>query len=101
MISKGEIIELRNKLKMEKPIFARLVNVDSRTISMWEAGKAKPNSAASAVLIGLIELFRQKSETQQQEVIKIATSAAGMGGLSYLVFTLLDRVTLSECVLSP
>jgi putative transcriptional regulator len=50
-----ELTELRNESGMSQAVFARMLNVSTKTIQSWEQGVRKPSQAA----LRLIQVFRQ------------------------------------------
>ena len=57
-----ELIEVREKLHLSRPVFARYLRTNPRTLENWEQGRAKPN--AQAVL--LIRMVSQFPDTMQR-----------------------------------
>lgn len=55
-ITPGELVRLRERLKLSRPVFATCLRTNPRTLENWEQGRAKPNAQA-AVLIRLVEKF--------------------------------------------
>jgi putative transcriptional regulator len=45
-------VEVRDKLLLSRPVFARYLRTNPRTLENWEQGRAKPN--AQAVLLFLM-----------------------------------------------
>ena len=54
-VSAGELLALRERLRLSRPVFARYLRTNPRTLENWEQGRAKPNAQA-ALLIRLVEL---------------------------------------------
>jgi putative transcriptional regulator len=50
-----ELTQLRLDSQMSKAVFARLLNVSTKTVQSWEQGTRKPSQAA----LRLIQVFRQ------------------------------------------
>jgi len=46
--------EVRMKLQVSQPVFARKLRTEPRTIANWEQGVAKPNAQA-AILLALVD----------------------------------------------
>jgi putative transcriptional regulator len=46
--------EVRMKLRVSQPVFARKLRTEPRTIANWEQGVAKPNAQA-AILLALVD----------------------------------------------
>jgi putative transcriptional regulator len=42
--------DVRKKLKLNRPQFARLIGVSERTLEGWEQGRTKPTGAARSLL---------------------------------------------------
>lgn len=49
-----DVRQIRSKLKMSQPVFARHLRIEQRTVANWEQGVSKPNAQA-AILLKLIE----------------------------------------------
>ena len=70
--------------------FAKLLNVNARSVSNWETGASKPNAAAEGVLIGIWETM--KVDHLKGVVREYANSAAAVGGLAYLIIRLFKGI---------
>ena len=57
-IQAGEVMTLRRDHQMSQAVFARLLNVSTRTVQSWEQGSRKPSQAA----LRLIQVFREDPE---------------------------------------
>jgi putative transcriptional regulator len=44
------IIRLRRSMKMSQSVFARMLNVSTKTVQSWEQGERKPSQAALRLL---------------------------------------------------
>lgn len=55
-ISAGEIIAIREKMRMSQTVFARRVHVKANTLRNWERNKSQPNEQA-AVLLKLVDQY--------------------------------------------
>lgn len=55
-ISAEELLALRERLHLSRPVFARYLRTNPRTLENWEQGRARPNAQA-ALLIRLVEKF--------------------------------------------
>jgi putative transcriptional regulator len=55
-ISAGELLALRERLHLSRPVFASYLRTNPRTLENWEQGRARPNAQA-ALLIRLVERF--------------------------------------------
>lgn len=51
-----ELLALRERLHLSRPVFARYLRTNPRTLENWEQGRAKPNAQA-ALLIRLVDKF--------------------------------------------
>jgi putative transcriptional regulator len=54
-VGAGELTKLRLGAGMSQAVFARVLNVSTKTVQSWEQGSRKPSQAA----LRLIQLFRQ------------------------------------------
>lgn len=86
-----EVTALRDRLGVDRPTFARIVGVDTRTVFRWEAGDVTPSGAAEAVITGLREKIAEGHEIAEQ-VVKFVVKTSDVGGLAYLLVKLLDAV---------
>jgi putative transcriptional regulator len=55
-IRAADIIAIRQRLRLSRPLFARYLRTNPRTLENWEQGRAKPNAQA-ALLIRLVERY--------------------------------------------
>ncbi|CAK0756942.1 Antitoxin HigA-2 [Gammaproteobacteria bacterium] len=55
-VSAGELMALRERLHLSRPVFARYLRTNSRTLENWEQGRARPNAQA-ALLIRLVDRY--------------------------------------------
>lgn len=55
-ITADEVIALRERLHLSRPVFARYLRTNPRTLENWEQGRAKPNAQA-ALLLRLVERY--------------------------------------------
>ena len=55
-VTAEELIALRERLHLSRPILARYLRTNPRTLENWEQGRAKPNAQA-ALLIRLVERY--------------------------------------------
>ncbi|MCL4771596.1 MAG: transcriptional regulator [Burkholderiaceae bacterium] len=55
-VTAAELLALRERLHLSRPVFAGYLRTNPRTLENWEQGRAKPNAQA-AVLIRLVEKF--------------------------------------------
>lgn len=51
-----QLVSLRKKLDVSRPIFAMYLRTNVRTLENWEQGRAKPNAQA-ALLIKLVSAY--------------------------------------------
>jgi len=56
-----ELVDIRNKLNLSRPVFAMYLRTNARTLENWEQGRAKPNAQATT-LIRLVDRFPQTVE---------------------------------------
>lgn len=92
MIHADDVKNLRERLGVDRPAFARIVGVDTRTVFRWEAGEVSPTGPAQAVILALREKLRNDPKSADR-VIQFVVEASAIGGLSYLLVRLLDGVT--------
>ena len=52
-ISAKEVVKARERLHMSRPVFARYLRTNPRTLENWEQGRAKP-TAQAALLIRVV-----------------------------------------------
>jgi len=55
-VTADELLSLRERLHLSRPVFARYLRTNPRTLENWEQGRARPNAQA-ALLIRLVEKF--------------------------------------------
>lgn len=55
-VTPRELIHVRERLKISRPLFAAYLRTNVRTLENWEQGRAKPNAQA-ALLINLVKRF--------------------------------------------
>lgn len=55
-VSAQELLALRERLQLSRPVFANYLRTNPRTLENWEQGRAKPNAQA-ALLIRLVEKY--------------------------------------------
>lgn len=51
-----ELVALRERLHLSRPVFASYLRTNPRTLKNWEQGRARPNAQA-ALLIRLVERY--------------------------------------------
>jgi len=56
VLAPNEVIAVREKLHLSRPVFARYLRTNPRTLENWEQGRAKPNAQA-ALLIRMVAQF--------------------------------------------
>ena len=55
-VTAEELLALRERLHLSRPVLARYLRTNPRTLENWEQGRAKPNAQA-ALLIKLVERY--------------------------------------------
>ncbi len=55
-VSANELLALRERLHLSRPVFASYLRTNPRTLENWEQGRARPNAQA-ALLIRLVERY--------------------------------------------
>jgi putative transcriptional regulator len=55
-VTARELVAVRQQLHLSRPVFARYLRTNARTLENWEQGRAKPNAQA-ALLIKLVKKF--------------------------------------------
>lgn len=55
-ITADELVNVRERLKLSRAVFASYLRTNVRTLENWEQGRAKPNAQA-ALLIKMVEAF--------------------------------------------
>lgn len=55
-VTPSELVELRERLALSRPVFADYLRTNPRTLENWEQGRAKPNAQA-ALLISLVKRY--------------------------------------------
>ena len=55
-VGADELIALRERLHLSRPVFAHYLRSNPRTLENWEQGRARPNAQA-ALLIRLVERY--------------------------------------------
>ncbi len=55
-VTADELLALRERLHLSRPVLAHYLRTNPRTLENWEQGRAKPNAQA-ALLIRLVERF--------------------------------------------
>ena len=56
VLSPQDVLDVREKLHLSRPVFARYLRTNPRTLKKWELGRAKPNAQA-ALLIRMVAQF--------------------------------------------
>ena len=51
-----DVVSVREQLHLSRPVFARYLRTNPRTLENWEQGRAKPNAQA-ALLIRMVAQF--------------------------------------------
>jgi putative transcriptional regulator len=60
-VTASELIKLRERLHMSRPVFAMYLRTNPRTLENWEQGRAKPNAQAMT-LIRLVQKYPETLE---------------------------------------
>ena len=60
-VSSEELVAIRQKLNMSRPVFAMYLRTNPRTLENWEQGRAKPNAQATT-LIRLVQKYPETVE---------------------------------------
>jgi len=55
-VTAEELLALRERLHLSRPVFAHYLRTNPRTLENWEQGRARPNAQA-ALLIRLVERY--------------------------------------------
>jgi len=55
-VSATELLALRERLHLSRPVLARYLRTNPRTLENWEQGRSRPNAQA-ALLIRMVEKF--------------------------------------------
>jgi len=55
-VSATELLALRQRLHLSRPVLARYLRTNPRTLENWEQGRSRPNAQA-ALLIRMVEKF--------------------------------------------
>jgi len=55
-VTPRELVRVRERLKLSRPLFAVYLRTNVRTLENWEQGRAKPNAQA-ALLINLVKRY--------------------------------------------
>jgi transcriptional regulator with XRE-family HTH domain len=90
--STEDIIEIRNQLEMTQAQLAKLLGVDTRSVTRWESGASRPTGSAEAILNGLREKLSKDPDTLDS-ILSVIGGAVAVGGLAYLIVKLLDALT--------
>ena len=45
-----ELIQVREQLRLSRPVFAHYLRTNTRTLENWEQGRAKPNAQATLLI---------------------------------------------------
>ena len=56
VLSPQDVVSVREQLHLSRPVFARYLRTNPRTLENWEQGRAKPNAQA-ALLIRMVAQF--------------------------------------------
>jgi len=83
------------ELSLSGSNLARLLNVDERCIANWKKGRSQPTASAKGIMVGIKEAIN-RGKVSRGTVSKLCQSAAEIGGLAYLVLSLLEGYTESS-----
>jgi len=61
-ISPEELVEIRQSLRVSRPVLAAYLRTNVRTLENWEQGRAKPNAQAALI----ISMLRKYPDTVQR-----------------------------------
>ena len=64
VLSAQDVINVREQLHLSRPVFARYLRTNPRTLENWEQGRAKPNAQA-ALLLRMVAQFPDTVERLQ------------------------------------
>ena len=56
VLSPQDVLNVREQLRLSRPVFAHYLRTNPRTLENWEQGRAKPNAQA-ALLIRMVAQF--------------------------------------------
>ena len=62
VLSPQDVLNVREQLRLSRPVFAHYLRTNPRTLENWEQGRAKPNAQASL----LIRMMAQFPDTVQR-----------------------------------
>jgi transcriptional regulator with XRE-family HTH domain len=91
MSTSSSALALRAQLRLSQAEFARLVGADVRSVARWESARAKPAGGSRAVILAL-SYFLGKRPENEVNVRELLTQYARLGGLSYMLFDLIERM---------
>jgi len=74
-----ELTKLRLKSGMSQAVFARMLNVSTKTVQSWEQGQRRPSQAA----LRLIQVFRQNPSGLLEVIRMSAMPASGRKGINH------------------
>jgi len=63
-VNAKQLMSLRQRLRLSRPVLARYLRTNPRTLENWEQGRSRPNAQA-ALLIRLVEKFPDTVERLQ------------------------------------
>lgn len=64
VLSPQEVVSVRERLNLSRPVFARYLRTNPRTLENWEQGRAKPNAQA-ALLIRMVAQYPDMVERME------------------------------------
>lgn len=86
------IKKFRKELRLNQNQFAILLGVDTRSVNRWESGNSIIGSSAFCIISGINE-FLIKNPDSKEKVINFINRCVSIGGLSYMILSLLDICT--------
>lgn len=94
--TKEQIVDMRTKLGLSRPGFAKLLGVDVRTVYRWESGESIPTGSAEAVLVGVNQAIASSSPEKASSALSSIGAMAAVGGLAFLIYKLIELLTQSD-----
>jgi putative transcriptional regulator len=71
----AEVIKLRSRCNLSQRVFARTLNVSTKTVQAWEQGNRRPSQAA----LRLLQLLDERPEVVREVVGIVADGRQKMG----------------------
>jgi len=82
-------------MRMSPAEFARLLNVDVRSVYRWESGESTPSGTAESVLLGIRQAMAAGTD-KVANALAIVGGLAVLGGLGLLVHKLIEVLSASD-----